>query len=653
MFFGKHSTIRFQLTCLVVACVLPVWLVAGILVLRAYSSKLSEVKSDMLETSRSVTMTVDLELTSVQAGLLALATSPSFRRADFADVHRQSLELLKSYPGADIIVADLDGQQLVNTFRPYGTPLPKRNNPEMVHSIFASGKPIVSNLFFGAVTRRPLISIDVPVFVDGRVVYDLSMTFSSDRLSSLLSQQDLPKGGYSSILDSQRVIVARTEKAAQYVGKQVTLGLRQAMAKTHEGTAEMTNVAGTRVFVSFSQSTMSGWAVSVGIPRAVVMKEIYRWMGWAVGGATAISLTGILLALGIARRIARAIQSLVNPALAIGRGEPVTTIAWQPVKETFDVANALVQASELQQRQVETMRHQQQVLQQSEERYRDANENLQTEIDERQGAQADLAVKQQQLEEANRSLGERIAVAVAEIRQKDQVLITQSRQAAMGEMIGNIAHQWRQPLNALGLLLANIKDAYHFGDLSEAYLDQAVADGNRLVQKMSMTINDFRNFFNPGKENVPFSVRQQIREAIVLVEASFRNDNIRISLQAAQDLTLFGFPNEYSQVLLNLFTNAKEAIKASGVALGSVEVGLAESDGQGFVTVSDNGGGIPAESLDRIFEPYFSTKEMGTGIGLYMSKMIIERNMHGSIEARNTEDGAEFTIRTPLAKGQG
>ena len=148
-------------------------------------------------------------------------------------------------------------------------------------------------------------------------------------------------------------------------------------------------------------------------------------------------------------------------------------------------------------------------------------------------------------------------------------------------------------------------------------------------------------------------MRQQIREAIVLVEASFRNDNIRISLQAAQDLTLFGFPNEYSQVLLNLFTNAKEAIKASGVALGSVEVGLAESDGQGFVTVSDNGGGIPAESLDRIFEPYFSTKEMGTGIGLYMSKMIIERNMHGSIEARNTEDGAEFTIRTPLAKGQG
>jgi signal transduction histidine kinase len=253
-----------------------------------------------------------------------------------------------------------------------------------------------------------------------------------------------------------------------------------------------------------------------------------------------------------------------------------------------------------------------------------------------------------QVEELNRSLEERIARSVAELRRKDQMMITQGRQAAMGEMIGNIAHQWRQPLNALALLLANVRDAYRYHELDADYLERSIAEGNRLIQKMSATINDFRNFFDPCKETVAFSARKQIDRAVALVQSSFGNDNISIRLQSACDLDLFGYPNEYSQVLLNLLSNAREAIKESGAPAGSIDIRLDERDGEGCVTVTDNGGGIPADHLDRIFEPYFSTKEMGTGIGLYMSKMIIERNMHGSVEARNVEGGAEFTVRTPL-----
>jgi PAS domain S-box-containing protein len=275
---------------------------------------------------------------------------------------------------------------------------------------------------------------------------------------------------------------------------------------------------------------------------------------------------------------------------------------------------------------------------------------LRQEIAERQSAQAALYAQQRQLEELNHSLEERIAQAVAELRRKDQVMITQSRQAAMGEMIGNIAHQWRQPLNALGLLLANIKDAYQFHELDAAYLERSISDGNRLIQKMSATINDFRNFFNPGKEAVIFAARKQIAEAIALVESSFLNNDIHIFLEANCDLQLLGFPNEYSQVLLNLVSNARDAILSSKAVPGRIKISLSEREGLGCVTVSDNGGGIPAESLDRIFEPYFSTKEMGTGIGLYMSQMIIERNMHGRVSARNVQGGAEFTILTPLAK---
>jgi PAS domain S-box-containing protein len=253
----------------------------------------------------------------------------------------------------------------------------------------------------------------------------------------------------------------------------------------------------------------------------------------------------------------------------------------------------------------------------------------------------------------NETLEQRVAQEVQKNMEQERMLIQQSRQAAMGEMIGNIAHQWRQPLNALGLLLYNIKDAYRFNTLNAEYLDQAVADGGRMVQKMSTTISDFSNFFRPDKTIIVFSTLKQIKGAIALVESSFLNSNISIHINASQDLNLMGFPNEYSQVLLNLLSNAKEAILAHNQphrpACGRVDIVLSEQNRQGCVTVRDNGGGIPAEILHRIFDPYFSTKESGTGIGLYMSKMIIERNMKGGITARNIEGGAEFIVTSPLA----
>ena len=250
----------------------------------------------------------------------------------------------------------------------------------------------------------------------------------------------------------------------------------------------------------------------------------------------------------------------------------------------------------------------------------------------------------------NESLEQQIAQEVSKTMEQEHMLVRQSRMAAMGEMIGNIAHQWRQPLNALGLLLFNIKDAYQSNTLDAAYLDQAFADGNRMIQKMSTTISDFSNFFRPDKEIIAFSAREQIQEAIALVKSSFQQSQIAIHIDASMDIELTGFPNEYSQVMMNLLSNAKEAIRARDRLIpGRVDIVLTERDGQGCVSVRDNGGGIPVDILDRIFEPYFSTKDSGTGIGLYMSKMIIERSMNGSITARNIEGGAEFIVTSPLA----
>jgi two-component system CheB/CheR fusion protein len=269
----------------------------------------------------------------------------------------------------------------------------------------------------------------------------------------------------------------------------------------------------------------------------------------------------------------------------------------------------------------------------------------------RKQMEEELSRNKDQLEKLNRSLEKRIDEAVSELRMKDQLLINQSRRAALGEMIAHIAHQWRQPLNGLSLLLADMEGAQKAGELTSDYLSNSVAECTMLIQKMSTTIDDFRDFFRPDKEKVPFSARQQINVALSLVAPEFRKCGIDIRFDAPRDVTLLGFPNEFSQVLLNLISNAREAVCSRDSDKGMIEIELKENNGQGGVVVRDNGGGIPNEILSRIFEPYFSTKTHGTGIGLSMSKMIIERNMGGSIEARNIEGGSEFLVTIPQANG--
>jgi signal transduction histidine kinase len=255
-----------------------------------------------------------------------------------------------------------------------------------------------------------------------------------------------------------------------------------------------------------------------------------------------------------------------------------------------------------------------------------------------------------QLRHLNESLEHRVQEEVAKNREKDIMLIQQSRLATMGEMMHNVAHQWRQPLATVSLILSNIKDDYEFGELTGESLDIQVANGLRLAQKMSSTIDDFREFFRPDHETARFNLVDSVREALNLVDASFHNNRVEVAVEPAPDIFVEGYPNEYSQVLLNVLTNAKDALVARE-GDGKVRIAIERDGNMGVVRIRDNGGGIAEEILPKIFDPYFSTKEQGTGIGLYMSRMIVA-HMDGQIAARNLEDGAEFVISVPLAPSQ-
>jgi PAS domain S-box-containing protein len=236
--------------------------------------------------------------------------------------------------------------------------------------------------------------------------------------------------------------------------------------------------------------------------------------------------------------------------------------------------------------------------------------------------------------------------AVEALRKQEQMLIQQNRQAAMGEMIGNIAHQWRQPLNTLGLFTQRLGFFYGTPSFNKEFVDTSVAKTMELIQYMSRTIDDFRNFFSTEREKSAFRVEEAVNKALSLVDASFKERSIYIEKETKEDALIYGFPNEYSQVLLNILLNAKDAIIERNIEFPRLKITIGAENGASVVTIADNAGGIPGDIIDKVFDPYFTTKgpQQGTGVGLFMSKSIIENNMGGRISVRNIDEGAEFRI---------
>jgi PAS domain S-box-containing protein len=268
-------------------------------------------------------------------------------------------------------------------------------------------------------------------------------------------------------------------------------------------------------------------------------------------------------------------------------------------------------------------------------------------ISKRKHAEDELSEKRRELEEINSSLELRITQALDDLRQKDQILILRDRQAVMGEMIHNIAHQWRQPLNTLGLMVQQLPIYYGSAEFNREFLEENTEKSMDLIMHMSQTIDDFRDFFKPEKQAVAFSVNQVITRTLPLIEMSFQQqEQIKITIDSEGDPMVNGYPNEYAQVLLNILMNARDALVGHNPDVALISIRTFAKAGKTVVTVSDNAGGITDDIIDRVFDPYFTTKgpDKGTGIGLFMSRSIIEKSMGGRLTVRNSGSGAEFKI---------
>ncbi len=246
----------------------------------------------------------------------------------------------------------------------------------------------------------------------------------------------------------------------------------------------------------------------------------------------------------------------------------------------------------------------------------------------------------------NRKLDLRVKQAIEKNKEQERILTQKSKFIALGEMISLIAHQWRQPISELNAIVMNVKLHHDLGKLDKEHMDKKTSEMEKLLDFMSTTIDDFRTFFKPDKQKEKFYFKDSLHRVFKITSATLIENKIDLQTNIQEDLCIKNYQNEFEQVVLNLITNAKDALVSDGIEKPSIHVEAYEQDQKIFIKVKDNAKGMNKEIIEKIFDPYFTTKEEaeGTGIGLYMAKLIIEKNMKGKLSAQSSEDGSCFMI---------
>ncbi|PHR73091.1 MAG: histidine kinase [Arcobacter sp.] len=263
-----------------------------------------------------------------------------------------------------------------------------------------------------------------------------------------------------------------------------------------------------------------------------------------------------------------------------------------------------------------------------------------------QNYQKNVRKKEEKLKMLNSNLHKKIRIGITEAQSKDRAMLHQSRLARLGTMISMIAHQWRQPLSEVSGILMELETATKFKKVNDKMILECIKDSDKLINYMSDTIDDFKNFFKPSKQTQDFDISKACEDAITIVNASLNDFGIVVKKRFEEDIFIKGYPREFSQVILNILLNCKDVFEDRKVINPKIIFEIKKEDQDVFIHIKDNAGGISEENIDIIFEPYYTTKgsTKGTGLGLYMSNMIIEKNMNGKLNVRNEDNGAVFEI---------
>jgi hypothetical protein len=319
----RHTLgIQARLTMLALVTALPLVVLASFVILRTVDDQRAQLQRDVRDQVEDLLSDVDRQISAIQAELRVLAVSPSLQGGDFLAFDRQMREALK-IQGTSIVLLDTKAQQLLNTNRPFGEPLPHAINSEMLDRVVETGKPQISDLIIGAVLRRPVLTVGVPVFRDGKVAYVLVMVLGPEILSALLQEQNLSADWTAAIFDRKGLTVARTRDLDRFIGQPAAPILLKEMMGAAESWFPNITKDGLAVYSTFRRSPISGWTVAIGLPREFVGAPLRRaqWIAFCGGGAViALSLA---LAGWMARAIRRPVEALTAATKPWGAASPL------------------------------------------------------------------------------------------------------------------------------------------------------------------------------------------------------------------------------------------------------------------------------------------------------------------------------------------
>jgi hypothetical protein len=341
--------IQVRLMVLAAVTALPLVVLAGVAAISFIEVQRTQLENEVAGKVNALVNDVDRQIKAIQVELTMLASLPSVQSGDLAAFDKQLRAAVQVY-GTALVLHDTHGQQLVNTNRPFGEPLPRAANIEMHDRVVASGLPQVSDLVTGATLRRPIISVGVPVMRDGRVAFVLAMGIKPEIISDLLSEKNLVSEAISpawtiAIVDRKGVILARNRELGQFLGKPVAPLLRRAMLSgTGDTWIQNTTSDGTPVYSTFRTSSLTGWSVAIGVPREFVNRPLRRAWMLAVGGGISFVALSLVLAYWMAQAIRRPVDKLAAMAKEMGSGQTVGRL-YTGVRELNLVGDALDDAA--------------------------------------------------------------------------------------------------------------------------------------------------------------------------------------------------------------------------------------------------------------------------------------------------------------------
>ena len=611
--------IQARLIMLAVATALPLVALASFAILRTVDDQRTQIQRDVRERAEDLLADVNRQISAVQAELQVLAISPNLQDGDFAAFDRQMRAALKMR-GTSIVLHDTKGQQLLSTNRPFGEPLPRATNTEMHDRVVATGQAQISDLIMGAVLRRPIIVVGVPVFRDGQVAYVLAMGLGSEVLSSLLEEQNLSSEWIVGIFDRKGVIVARNRELGRFLGKSVSPTLLEAMRGPVENWFPSVTSEGIPVYAAFRRSPITGWTVAIGVPREFVDAPIRQARLLALGGGAVVVGLSLVLGWWMARAIRRPVEALRSATKALGGGEPIDPLNCG-VRELDEVGNELCKTAKA------LARNREQLESAVEGRTRElaaANERLRAEIDAREQAQS--------------------------------ALLQAQKMEAMGQLTGGVAHDFNNLLTAvsgsLAMLEPRISDERSLRLLHTA--QRGASQGAKLTESLLAFARKQR--LNP----IPADLNSIILEMTEMLRRSIGPTvEIRPALASALWPVLVD-TGQIETALLNVALNARDAMPGGGMVLIETANIRARSEelpqevaAQDCVLVSvrDTGTGMSPEVLERAFEPFFTTKEVGKGTGLGLSMVFgVVRQSGGTVRIRSRlREGTTVQIYLPRA----